>query len=148
MLEVKGNIWDYYEDGYWIVIPVNMFVKNDGTVVMGRGLAKQAGDRFNGLAKELGGIISDEVEPTICLFPVDRLITFPVKYNWWERANLGLIEKSCQQLELASRNEIEPLPIYLPRVGCGNGRLKWEDVKPILDKWFSDDFIVCDWSGE
>ena len=31
--------------------------------------------------------------------------------------------------------------IYLPKVGCGNGGLKWEDVKPHL-KFLDDRFIV------
>ena len=145
MREIKGSIWRYHEKGYWIVIPTNGFVRKNGKAVMGRGLAYQAMCRFPVLPKALGDIIT-KFGNRVCSYHKLKLIFFPVKYKWWERANLDLIEKSCEQLRMYVTTT-KPLPVYLPRVGCGNGKLKWEDVKPILEKYLDEDkFVICDWS--
>ena len=34
--------------------------------------------------------------------------------------------------------------IYLPKVGCGNGKLDWKNVELILDKYLDERFIVVD----
>jgi hypothetical protein len=75
------------------------------------------------------------------------LITFPVKRNWWEVADLALIERSAR--ELLKIIEVKRIrgAIYLPRPGCGNGRLKWEDVKKIfLPILKSDQFHIVTYS--
>ena len=32
--------------------------------------------------------------------------------------------------------------VVLPRLGCGLGQLRWDDVKPILERYLDDRFIV------
>lgn len=54
MKEVTGNIWDYHEKGYWIVITTNGTVKANGEAVMGRGVALQAKRKYQGLPWRLG----------------------------------------------------------------------------------------------
>ena len=62
------------------------------------------------------------------------IITFPVKHNWWEKADIDLIVKSCMQLNKCI-NENGFDKVYLPRPGCGNGQLSWEtDVKPVISE--------------
>jgi len=129
MREVTGNLWDYPAD--WRVIPTNGFIKQNGAAVMGRGLARQATERFPGLANYLGHLLCAEgnhVHP----LPEFGLITFPVKHNWWEQASLELIERSVKELKLLFVGGTQ-VSISLPRVGCGNGRLSWDDVKPLLE---------------
>jgi hypothetical protein len=63
------------------------------------------------------------------------------------QTGLGLIERSARELlKLIEVKKIKEA-IYLPRPGCGNGRLKWEDVKknlsPILK---SDQFHIVTYS--
>jgi len=72
------------------------------------------------------------------------LLFFPTKHNWWEKSDLVLIEESTRQLRDFFDNVISeyPVPIYLPRPGCSNGGLDWEDVKPILEKYLDDRFVV------
>ena len=67
------------------------------------------------------------------------MITFPVKHNWWEAADLGLIERSARKLLKMIEVKRIKEAIYLPRPGCGNGRLKWEDVKKILSPILKSD---------
>ena len=143
MKEIKGNIWDFWEKGHWIVIPTNGSVKKNGEAVMGRGLALQAKEKIPELSKELGERLK-EYGNFVFVFSKFRIITFPVKHFWFEKADSGFIEKSCLELKEIFRYNLSriPLPLYLPRVGCGNGKLNWEDVKPILERHLDDRFIV------
>ncbi len=127
-MEVFGDLWEF--DGI-IAITTNGFVKRDRTCVMGRGCAKQAAARFPELPCKLASRISAEGNH-VFNFPEYGLITFPVKHNWWEAADLNLIGRSARELLkiIEVKKTIEA--IYLPRPGCGNGKLKWEDVKKIL----------------
>lgn len=145
MKEIKGNIWDYHKKGHWIVITTNGTVKANGEAVMGRGVAAQAKARFPKLPYILGDVIR-EVGNVLHHWGQEGLIFFPVKYNYWEKANISLIEQSVQQLKDFFGNTVEdyPTPIYLVRPGCGNGQLDWKDVKPILEKYLDDRFIVVE----
>ncbi|MBI2358625.1 MAG: ADP-ribose-binding protein [Deltaproteobacteria bacterium] len=135
MKEVFGDLWDF--DGI-IGITTNGFVKRDRTCVMGRGCAKQAAARIPELPCKLGSRISAEGNH-VFYFPEYRLITFPVKHVWWEPADLNLIQQSARELlETIEKFKIREA-IYLPRPGCGNGRLKWEDVKKILSPILKSD---------
>ena len=139
MKETQGDIWEAYNAGCWIVIPTNKCVKNNGEAVMGRGLALQAKQRFPCLPLDLGVAIKDCGAYVYALMRY-RLIVFPVKDDWRANADLKLIEESCKQL-LTVVDSCSP-PVFLPRVGCGNGNLNWKDVKPILEKYLDDRFII------
>lgn len=141
--EIKGDIWEFWKNGKWIIITTNGYVKKNGEAVMGRGIALQAKLRHPSLPKELGNLIL-QLGNVPMFFMKLHLITFPVKYNWWEKADLKLIEDSakltCEWSKKVIPNEI----IYITRVGCGNGKLLWKEVKPILERQLDSRFIVCD----
>ena len=59
-----------------------------------------------------------------------NFFTFPVKHNWYEKADLELIERSA--MELRAILQAKKCRTYIPMVGCGNGGLDWVDVKPRL----------------
>lgn len=147
--EIKGDIWDKYKEGFWVVIPTNGFVKNNGEVVMGRGLALQVKNKIKDLPFIIGSIIKDSGNNPI-IIPKYKIITLPVKYNWWENANLQLIEESIKTLLNMMSNDFSGIinsKVYLPRIGCGNGKLEWNTVKPILEKYLDERFVVCDING-
>lgn len=154
MKEIKGNIWDFHEKGCWICVTTNGVVNEDGEAVMGRGIALEAKKRFPGLPHDLGMAITSKGNK-LYSWPKCRLVTFPTKHHWMDMSDLCLIEKSCQELVswvdavcsfLTSALKIpmvtESAKIYLPRPGCGNGGLYWNDVKPILEKYLDDRFVV------
>ena len=141
MKEVKQDIWRHHAAGAWIIIPVNSTVKRDGTAVMGKGLALQAANRYPRLPALLGERIRTE-NAHVCLFPEYRVITIPVKAHWSDKASLELIERGIQELTFCGLELHEP--IVLPRLGCGSGGLRWEDVRPILEQYLDDQYTVVD----
>jgi hypothetical protein len=141
--EFFGNLWDF---AGITAITTNGFLKRNRTCVMGRGCARQAAARFPELPSKLASRISAQGNH-VSYFPEYRVITFPVKHNWWEAADLNLIGRSARELlkiiEVKKINEA----IYLPRPGCGNGRLRWEEVKTILSPILkSDQFHIVTYS--
>lgn len=152
MKVIKGNIWDYHKKGKWIVIPTNGTVNRNGEAVMGRGLALQAVKKYPKLAVELGRMLKVESNG-VSVFPKYKLFTFPVKRDWREKASLKRIKKSCKNIIMMINEIYVGIPgnisliegnIYMPKVGCGNGKLNWEDVEPVLDKYLDERFIVVE----
>ena len=169
MLEAYGDIWDLADSlkAGAVVITTNGFVKQNSEAVMGRGIALEAATRYPKLAMRLGLAIEETGNKVYAFIhyraskyqafvegwwpEIDRIIiSFPVKPRvgpngepgWLMKADLKLIETSAQQL----KDLINVLPIdvvVLPRPGCGNGRLKWEQVKPIIEPYLDDRFVVC-----
>lgn len=128
--EITGNMWDIEADAYCIT--TNGFVKKNGEAVMGAGCAKEARNKFPGIPKILGDMIT-KCGNRVCPLWKDGpfIVSFPVKHAWWETADLKLIEQSAADLMLMA-NMLEWRKVLLPRPGCGNGKLKWEDVKEVL----------------
>jgi hypothetical protein len=62
MKEIKGDILKLIESGEWdgFCITTNGFVKSNGECVMGRGIARTCRDRFAGLARRLGWMITHQ----------------------------------------------------------------------------------------
>jgi hypothetical protein len=143
MIEITGNIWTYHDLGEWICITTNGSVKLNSEAVMGRGTALQAKIKYPDLPKRLGQCLIYFNDNIPFVFEKYKIISFPVKNNWQELADFSLIENSCKKLkELVDSNPLDIKKIYLTRPGCGNGKLNWENVKPILLKYFDDRFIV------
>ena len=108
---------------------------------MGRGCAAEAKQKWPDLARELGYLISGLGNEAFWLpYTAGPLVTFPVKHNWYERADLTLIERSANKI--ATMRALEGKTIVMPRPGCGNGKLKWSDVKPVLEPILDDRFHV------
>lgn len=132
MEEVKGNLWHYPAD--FRVITTNSYIRGDGRLVMGRGVALQAANKFRkeDLELRLGNLIKREGNNVYCLLDL-KLITFPVKHYWWNDADFDLIKKSALQLKRKAEIDYPNSIFVMPRAGCGNGRLSWNDVKPFLE---------------
>lgn len=129
MIEIKGNLWEHVNQESVICITTNGTVKNTGECVMGRGCALEAKIRYPNIARRIGDHI--RAHGNTPFWVTSDLITFPVKHNWWEKADPQLILASANWLTEAANN-LRQKWFILPRPGCGNGKLKWEDVKPLL----------------
>lgn len=152
MLKEYGNLWELADEGCnALVITTNGFVRKDGQAVMGRGIAKEAADRFPELPKELGTLLRNHGNQCYPLwgYTAYTIVTFPVKPVWgpngvpgWRaNAELPIIKQSAEEL-VALADKYEWTDILLPRPGAGYGHLKWEDVEPMLSNILDNRFTV------
>ncbi len=149
MREARGDLFQLAL-GHVIVITTNGFVKANGECVMGRGCAAQAKTKWPDLPRLLGDGIGVRGNHVLYL-GIDRdgyrgIVSFPVKHNWWEHADLDLIERSAKELVELRRSCGWQTDVYVPRPGCGNGKLLWETVKHVIEPIFDDQFIVVDFA--
>jgi O-acetyl-ADP-ribose deacetylase (regulator of RNase III) len=64
------------------------------------------------------------------------IINFPTKTQWYLKSKYEYIEEGLKELaEEISKYQIQSIAI--PPLGCGNGGLKWEKVKPLMEKYLS-----------
>ena len=137
MKQAKGNLWEFPAEVK--LITTNGFVKKDGSCVMGRGCALEAKKKFPGIEFRLGKFL--QAHGNRCFRLAPDLATFPTKHNWMEQSDIELIKKSCGEI-MAMADKFSWVTIVLPRPGCGNGGLKWEDVEPIISELLDDRFTV------
>ena len=166
MREWKGDLWSLVGNVTHLCITTNGDVNKGGRAVMGKGCAREAANLFAqyDVAKILGRQLQRHNNVPLWLGIMQRtstgiafipnnldgpqaygegtfLFTFPVKHHWGEPADPGLIDLSARRL--AQMFQGQQVNIAIPRPGCGNGQLKWEEqVKPILTPVFDDRFLI------
>lgn len=65
------------------------------------------------------------------------ILNFPTKDSWRKKSEYSFIEKGLKALkETLESNNIDSVSI--PPLGCGNGGLKWEKVKDIIENHLID----------
>jgi len=146
MKEAKGDIFslptkrDYTEA---ICITTNGIIRNNGRAVMGAGVAKAFRDRFPGIDKNLATHILQcgNVPGNLGVYEGCLVLSFPTKYHWSDNSDLELIQQSAKLLREMVDN-IGVTTVYLPRPGCANGHLNWDDVKASIEPYFDDRFII------
>ena len=111
--------------------------------VMGRGLALQFKRAFPENFKQYQKACKNgEVQPGQ-MFTVDMglllnpryIINFPTKRHWRQKSRIEDIQSGLEALveEVRSRRINS---IAIPPLGCGNGGLSWNDVKPLIVQVF------------
>lgn len=141
MIEQIGDLWDLHNQGCWVGIPTNGAVRPDGTARMGAGLALEASQRFPILQKALGARLLAEGNHVFAFVPF-RIITIPTKSSPWKDADPGLIRIALKELHQIMDTLLVSKRLYLPRLGCGLGKLPWDGrdgVRKLMVKEFGDD---------
>lgn len=144
---LNENLWNINPtDRFVRLITTNGIVKSNNCLVMGKGVALQAKERYPEIDLKLGVMVKIYGNHPYYL-PEYQIISFPTKHDWKQDSDHILIKVSAiTTLKLVEMYQIKK--IYLPKVGCGNGNLNWGDVKSLLDLYFDDRFIVCEEKNE
>jgi hypothetical protein len=149
MLEALGDMWRMESDA--LCITTNSVVKRDGRAVMGKGCALQAKRMFRDVDVILGRQLTLFGNHVFLLSQDPVLFSFPVKYDWKDKADIELILRSCDELMEAvdsldrarATEGLSPLQrVLLPRPGCGAGALVWTDVHDRIAPRLDNRFII------
>ncbi len=140
-IETRGNIFDEKADA--VCVTTNGVVCSTGAV-MGKGIAKEADDRYHlkaALGKQLqlyGNHVFD-----MGVYDGKHVVTFPTKNHWHYGSEIHLIEQSCRELVTLTNNN-DWKEVLLTPVGCGCGGLDFEkDVKPVISSILDERFVIC-----
>ncbi|MCV0439707.1 MAG: hypothetical protein K5880_13860 [Hydrogenophaga sp.] len=141
---MTGDIWNLATElDAWVVVPTNTCVRQDNKAVMGAGMAKDAADRYPGLAENLGVHIGKFDSR---LYVSNPVICLPTKHNWRNPSKIEFVEQGCYELLDLARilsSVGDARPILLPQLGCGLGGLNWErQVRPLVDSILEGDRFV------
>jgi hypothetical protein len=136
MIEIHiGNMWDTYDEAELFLITANSYVKQDGHLIMGAGIALEAKERFPGVDLAMGKhmrkhfcrsqgdyyvMISDG-------WPEKKLGLFQVKRHFSEPADLQLIELSAAKLAWMMNNR-PWVNVHMNFPGIGAGKQSVFDV--------------------
>lgn len=134
MILEEGNMWDVFGKTDMFCITTNATIKKNGALVMGRGIARQARDRFPGIDVVAGKIIVDLYDyylVHIGVYDNQNLFAFQVKHEYHNKAELDLIRRSSYKLfGKILFCGIERVDLNFP--GIGNGGLRREEVLSII----------------
>lgn len=137
--EVRGNLWAAHKQGSFIVITTNTQCRQDGTAIMGGGIALAAAQRYKGLDAHYGKHLRSAADPEKPVYLLkDRLILLPTKREVHKLSPLDLVEKNILWLKALSENH-PTWRIALIPLGCGLGGLDWgTQVQPLVDEHLSN----------
>lgn len=128
-----------YIEGDIFSSPAQVIVNTVNTVgVMGKGLALSYKNRYPEMFEAYKRACDKNQLKTgkLMLFysPDHWILLFPTKENWRYPSKLEYIEAGLVKFvqTYADKNITS---IAFPRLGCGNGELNWDDVRPIMEKY-------------
>lgn len=130
---VTGDMWSRFGNTDLFLVTTNPILKKDGSVVMGRGIAKQMKDRFPAFPYMFGNVLENRPGTTVSSigrFDGQLCGIFMVKDHWASPAKPAIIEQSAKDLACMS-GVFGRIDLNFP--GIGNGKLRREDVAPLLD---------------
>jgi hypothetical protein len=138
MIEECGDFWTVSADIRCIT--TNGALRKSGRAIMGKGVALDARSKYHDIEAILGSFINKYGNHVFLLGY--NLISFPTKYHWKQDSDIKLIERSAQEL-VALLKDHPARRVLLTRPGCGNGNLKWLDVKVVIqDILVNNKFVV------
>lgn len=119
--------------------PAQVLVNTVNTVgVMGKGIAKEFKRRYPEMAEQYRKLCEQGLLTVGKLWlyraPDKWILNFPTKRHWRERSRLEYVESGLQKFVATYRSR-GITSISFPMLGCGNGQLNWDEVRPLMEKY-------------
>ena len=138
--EVSVNAIPFFKKGGYdaLCVTTNGNIKKDGTLVMGRGIAKDVADAYPGIARQLAMHVKKNGNiPAVVESADGYIISFPTKHNWRDDSDIDLIVESMREL-IDIMDEMKIKSVLLPRPGVSNGHLSWETVYKAIEPYVDE----------
>jgi len=130
----QGDMWSVFDETDFFLVTTNSYIRQDGALVMGRGIAKQLANRFPHMPYNFANQTTHLGTYGLIIHLRDdtHLGAFQVKHHYSDAATLSLIQYSTNHLyNLANRLPSKRFDMNFP--GIGNGRLPYDEVLPIIE---------------
>lgn len=129
---VKGDIF---------FSPAKILVNTVNTVgVMGKGIALEFKKRYPDMFQEYQTLCKEKkfTIGSLMLWKCAEkwVLLFPTKQHWRQPSRLEYIEAGLKKFA-DNWDRLGVDSIAFPRLGCGNGALRWEDVQPLMEKYLA-----------
>ena len=138
MIREHGNMWSIFNSTDYFLITTNSYIRQDGELVMGRGMAYQMKKRIPNTPRLFAEDITHMGEYGLVTYDLSELYPdipmlgcFQVKTHYREAASSALIKQSTEMLQLLSEDRPD-IRFDLNCPGIGNGRMAYEIVRPII----------------
>ena len=128
-----------YVKGDLFSSPARILVNTVNTEgVMGKGIALEFKKRYPDMFKEYKKVCDDKMLDigTLLLWKKSEkwVLLFPTKTTWRRPSKIEYLEKGLQKFA-SNWDKLGADSIAFPRLGCGNGGLDWEEVRPLMEKY-------------
>jgi hypothetical protein len=136
-----------------IVCTTNNVIKNDGSLVMGAGIALAFNKEFPYLAQRWGKVIEGMAEGGHTDYGVVidgprsfghnqiYLVGVQTKRHWGDPSPIELVVESVSKLAYLA-DLLCWTRVICPAFGCSNGQLEWPEVEKKIKKILDDRFII------
>lgn len=134
-----------YIKGDLLTAQTEAIVNTVNTVgVMGKGIALQFKERYpNNFHVYSHACKEKSIYPGKLLVVKDKylnqdiiIINFPTKIEWFKKSQYSYIEEGLKAL-VQTIQDYGIKSIAIPPLGCGNGGLKWDNVKLLIEKYLT-----------
>jgi len=131
-----------YLEGDIFSSPAQTIVNTVNTVgVMGKGIALEFKKRYPAMFENYRIACEKKRLKTgrlmLCYEADHWVLLFPTKEHWRNPSRLEYIEQGLIKfVNIYAESGITS--IAFPKIGCGNGELNWDDVRPLMEKHLKD----------
>lgn len=136
----RGDILEFHNNLYAIVIPSNESVRMDGSAIIDDPL----GQRVTSLFPDFPWALGDKLTlygNQVFYYEKWNVFSFPVKDGWNLKSDLKIIERSL--IELSRHPMVNSgIPLVMPKLGCIGGQVNWYDVETLLERYLPDSLVV------
>jgi O-acetyl-ADP-ribose deacetylase (regulator of RNase III) len=117
--------------------PAQTLVNTVNTVgVMGKGIAKSFREKYPAMFREYKKLCDTQQlhigRLNLWKGEENWILNFPTKTTWRQPSSLEYLEAGLQTFT-SSYKDLGITSVGFPPLGCGNGELEWEDVKPLME---------------
>lgn len=131
-----------YVEGDLFCSPAQVLVNTVNTVgVMGKGIALEFKKRYPEMFlhyKEQCDKHKLIIGKLLLWYEPDHwILQFPTKEHWRNPSKMEYIEKGLMAF-VRKYADYNISSVAFPKLGCGNGELNWNNVKPLMEKYLKD----------